>query len=333
MDIDPPEVLKNPLTVTTKLLMGPGPSSCSPRVLQAIMDDIKEGIQYAFQTKNELTLAISGSGHTGMEAVFSATVNIVSSKPGVSLKLSEIANAIERVKPKLLFIVQGDSSTGVLQPVDDLGPICPSLCAVPFDMDRWGVDAAYTCSQKILGAPPGLAPISFSPKARDVILSRKTPVPVYYWDMTLLGRQWNCFDGNRIYHHTVSANLLYGLREGLAIIADEGLEHVIQRHGTCAKRLYHGLEKMGFKLYVEQDDDRLCSVTTVSIPEWIHWDDVVLYLRRQNVTISGGLGPTAGKAFRIGLMGYNATLQNVIYLLNVLQEAIDYVKLLKISKL
>nr|CAH7751710.1 unnamed protein product [Callosobruchus chinensis] len=148
---------------------------------------------------------------------YGANVNVVSSKPGVSLKLSEIANAIERVKPKLLFIVQGDSSTGVLQPVDDLGPICrryncllavdavASLCAVPFHMDRWGVDAVYTCSQKILGAPPGLAPISFSSKARDAIFARKTPVPVYYWDMTLLGRQWKCFDGNRIYHHTVSA--------------------------------------------------------------------------------------------------------------------------------
>ncbi|CAH2005509.1 unnamed protein product [Acanthoscelides obtectus] len=336
MDIGPPECLKTALSVTPKLLMGPGPSTSSPRILQAvrqsvlehtdpdlfkIMDDIKEGLRYAFQTKNVLTLAISGTGHSGMEAVLSnllepgenvliaitgtwgdraadmarrygAIVNTVSSKFGTTLKLSEIEDAVARVRPKLFFIVQGDSSTGVLQPVDNLSAICrryncllavdvvASLGAVPFYMDRWGIDAAYAGSQKVLGAPPGLAPISFSPRARDVIFSRKTPAPVYYWDMKLVGRQWKCFDEDRIYHHTISSTLLYGLREGLSILADEGLEHAIQRHRTCAKRLYNELEKIGFELFVENEDDRLCTVTTVYIPDWVTWDDVALYMRR-----------------------------------------------------
>ncbi|XP_018567538.1 serine--pyruvate aminotransferase, mitochondrial [Anoplophora glabripennis] len=390
MDTKPPEVLKNPVNVPYKTLMGPGPSNCSPRVLYAIgrnvlghmhsevfqvMDEIKEGLRYVFQTSNELTLAVSAAGHAGMEAVISnllepgdkvliavngiwgirasdmarrygAEVNTVSVPTGENFSLALLENAIQRVKPKLLFIVQGESSAGVYQPLEGVGDIChrynclfavdtvASLGGVPFFADKWGVDAVYTGSQKVLGAPPGLAPISFSPRAQKVIFERKTPVTVFYWDMTELGRQWNCFNNVRPYHHTTCSNLLFGLREGLAQIVEEGLENVIKRHQLCAQKLYHGLERLGLQPFVEDAHKRLPTVTAISIPENVDWKQVVDYaMKNYYLEISGGLGPTAGKIWRIGLMGYNATPQNVDLVLKVLAEALQEARTKRSSKL
>ncbi|KAK4875451.1 hypothetical protein RN001_011873 [Aquatica leii] len=383
MDIQPPEVLKSPLVVPAKTLMGPGPSNCPPRVLQSlslpvlghlhpectkIMDDIKEGIRYVFQTKNELTLAVSASGHAGMEAVLCNLIepedkvliavngiwgeraNIMASRygakvvrletaPGTNFELCQFEDAISKHRPVLLFVTQGESSTGVYQPLEGLGLICEkydcllvvdtvaSLGGVPFYADRWGVDAVYTGSQKVIGAPPGITPISFSAKAQKRIFNRKTPVKVYYWDMTILGDYWACFGNPRVYHHTVSSTLLYGLREGLAMVAQEGIENVINRHKQCALRLHDGLKAIGVELFVSKESARLPTVTTIKVPENIDWTLITAYaMKHYFLEISGGLGPTVNKVFRIGIMGYNATNDNVDFVLRVFEEGLDLAK-------
>lgn len=333
-----------------------------------IMDEIKEGIQYIFQTRNELTLALSASGHGGIEAVmcnllepgekvliatngiwgyraanmaqrYGANVIQVKTQPGNNFTLELLENALMKHKPVLLFIVQGESSTGVYQPLDGLGEIChryncllavdtvASLGGVPVKADEIGIDAIYTGSQKVLGAPPGITPISFSERAKQKLFNRKTEVKVYYLDMKILGDYWACFDKNRprVYHHTISTTLLYGLREALAMVCEEGMNSVIERHQKCADQLYKGLERMGLELFVGDKLKRLPTVTTIQVPNDVDWKDVTAYaMKTYLLEISGGLGPTANKVFRIGLMGYNATPEKVDLVLEILKESLDY---------
>uniref|UniRef100_A0A6M2DD09 Alanine--glyoxylate aminotransferase n=1 Tax=Xenopsylla cheopis TaxID=163159 RepID=A0A6M2DD09_XENCH len=337
LDVSPPSVLREELVVPEKLLMGPGPSNCPPRVLQAmskpvlghlhpectkIMDDIKEGIRYVFQTRNALTLAVSASGHGGMEAVlcnllepgelvliavsgiwglraadmarrYGARVQLLESALGCSLTVEEIESALATHCPKLFFVTHGDSSTGVLQKIEGLGDLChkhncmlavdtvAALGGTPFFADRWGVDAVYTGSQKVLAAPPGITPISFSQRAQEKIFARKTPVTVYYWDMTLLGDYWYCFGRPRIYHHTISSNLLYALREALLIACEEGLESMWHRHETAAKRLHKGLQNLGLELLVQDECSRLPNVTTIKVPPGVDWMKVCAYTMKK----------------------------------------------------
>ncbi|XP_066155900.1 alanine--glyoxylate aminotransferase [Euwallacea fornicatus] len=392
MEIVSPPELKRLLAIPHKLLMGPGPSNLSPRILHAlsqpvlghmdpdvfrIMDEIKKGLQYMFQTKNKLTLCVSASGHAGMETVLCnlvepgdkvlVLVNGIWGKRAVDMaqrygatvqkmqnrdlrenfSLIEIENAVSKFKPKIFFAVQGESSTGVYQPLEGIGEITKryncllvvdtvaSLGAVPLKMDAWKIDAVYTASQKVIGTPPGLALLSFSERAQKVIRERKSKVLVYFFDIKLLGQQWKCFEEDlpRIYHHTTCANLLYALREGLAVITEEGLENVIQRHEQCAQQLYKGLAEMGLELFVEDEQKRLPSVTTIKVPPNVIWTDVVDFaMKNYHLEVSGGLDSTAGKVWRIGIMGYNAKPKNIIFILSVLKEALEHCNK-KISKL
>ncbi|XP_061387951.1 alanine--glyoxylate aminotransferase [Musca vetustissima] len=384
MEVPPPACLKRSLYVPNKTLMGPGPSNCSQRVLTSlmnpvlghlhpecleIMDEIKEGIKYVFQTKNDATMCISGSGHAGMEAAlcnliedgdvvllgttglwghraaemakrYGGDVRFVESRFGRSLKLDEIEFAFEGHKPNIFFLAQGDSSTGILQrQLKEIGEICrkynclfvvdtvASLGGTEFYMDNWSVDVAYTGSQKVLGAPPGITPISFSKRAMQHIVERKTKVKVYYFDATLIGQYWNCFGGSRIYHHTISSTLLYGLRESLAQLCAQGLTSVIMRHEQCSYRLQHGISELGLEMFVPNANDRLPTVNTIKVPAGVDWRKVAEYtMRKYNLEISGGLGPTVEQVFRIGLMGENATFERVDLVLNVLHEAIQSCK-------
>ncbi|XP_055587586.1 alanine--glyoxylate aminotransferase [Uranotaenia lowii] len=380
--VSAPTVLREPLVVPDKLLMGPGPSNAPQRVLDAmskpilghlhpetlkIMDDIKEGVRYLFQTNNTATFCLSASGHGGMEATLSnlledgdvvlvghtghwgdrsadmatrlgADVRTVKSKLGQSLSLEEIRSALLLHKPSLLFLTQGESSTGVLQGLEGVGALChehncllvvdtvASLGGTPFFMDRWEVDAVYTGSQKVLGAPPGITPMSFSHRAVERYKRRNSKVKVYYYDMGLVGDYWGCFGRPRIYHHTISATLLYGLREAVAMACEEGLPSMIARHQECARRLYRGLEAAGFELFADPKD-RIPTVTTIKVPSGIDWLKVAQHaMKTYLVEISGGLGPTAGQVFRIGLMGQNATTERVDRVLQVFSDSIKAVK-------
>ncbi|KAF7280393.1 hypothetical protein GWI33_006086 [Rhynchophorus ferrugineus] len=211
-----------------------------------------------------------------------------------------------------------------------------SLGAVPLLVDKWKIDVIYSGSQKIISAPPGLAPISFSSRAKNIIFNRTTPIKSYYWDIKLIGQQWNCFGENvaRIYHHTTSAPLLFALREALAILAEEGLKNVITRHQECANILYDGLNKIGLELYIKDKCKRLPSVTSVKVPDEVNWRAVADFaMKNYNLEISGGLGPTMGKVFRIGLMGYNATNENVLTTLGIVKESLNYARNKTNSKL
>lgn len=385
MDVEAPKALLKPLQLPQRILTGPGPSNCSQRVLQALhqqvlgymhpevfqlMDEIKAGLRYAFQTSNKLTLAVSASGHGGMEASIGNVlergekilivkaglwgeraadmaarlgihVDFLETQPGVAFTLDEFEAAVKTYLPKAVFVVHSESSTGLKQPLEGVGRIVhkyggllivdtvASLGAEPFYADAWGVDVVYTGSQKVLGAPAGITPISFSPLAEKKILSRKSPVPVYYWDMTLLGRYWNCFEdsGPRPYHHTVSATLVYGLREALAQLAEEGLAASWARHASVTDKFHKNLINRGYDFFVKNPEHRLRSVSAIVLPSGVDGTQVIRYaMERYNVEIGGGLGPSAGKVIRVGLMGVNATPGHVDLILRALDEAVKYAK-------
>nr|CAD7463634.1 unnamed protein product [Timema tahoe] len=246
--VGPPASLLKPLSIPNKVLLGAGPANCSPRVLHAmslpvlghlhpectqLMDEVKAGLQYVFQTKNPVTLAVSASGHGGMEmamcnlvepgdvvlvtvagiwgmraadmaARYGADVRILEKNPGENFCLRILEGALARHRPVLLFLVQGESSTGVYQSLQGVGPLCrrydcllvvdtvASLGGVSVQTDQWEIDVIYSGSQKVLGSPAGLAPISFNSRALSKIESRKTPVSVFYWDVKHLSNYWAC---------------------------------------------------------------------------------------------------------------------------------------------
>lgn len=195
-----------------------------------------------------------------------------------------------------------------------------------------------------LGAPPGLSPFTLSPSARAKLAKRPSPVPSYYFDHALMGDAWGVDrPSGRWYHSTPAVSSLYGLREALAMLASEGLEATWQRHADAAAQLHGGLRALGLKLFVDAPEHRLATVTTIVVPEGIAWADVTAFMStialvantrdpadafdsvaKYKIEISGGLGPSAGKVWRVGLMGNNARPGNVALLLVALKEALQH---------
>ena len=365
-DIDPGE----------KILLGPGPSSVSPRVLQAmsapcigyldpyfftVMDETQALLRAVFQTENELTIPVSGTGTAGMEASF---VNVV--EPGDEVVVcvngffgARMCEMVERMggklirvdgewgraidpdlarkavqgrSPKVLAVVHAETSTGVRQPLEDLAGIAhqagalflvdmvTSLGGVDVGLDKIGIDIAYSGTQKCLSCPPGLSPISFNAKAMKVIENRKKPVANWYLDMSLLR---NYGGSARKYHHTVPINMIYGFREALRIVMEEGLEARFARHTLNHRALVAGIEAMGLSMIVPQPE-RLPSLNTIRIPEGV--DDLRVrktLLNDFRLEIGGGLGNFAGKAWRVGLMGHSSSKRNVILFLSALYSILN----------
>ncbi|NXN65761.1 SPYA protein, partial [Himantopus himantopus] len=373
--VPPPQGLLRPLAVPERLLLGPGPSNVPPRILAAggrqllghmhpevlqVMDEIKAGIQYAFQTQNQLTLAISGTGHCAMEAALlnllehgdttlvavngiwgqraadiarrlGANVHELPKPPGEYFTLWDIEEGLTRHKPSVLFITHGESSTGVLQPLEGLGELCHrSLSASPLGASlrnclpsRAEIDVLYSGSQKVLNAPPGSAPISFSERAREKMLRRKTKPSSFYLDMGWLANYWGCDGEPRRYHHTAPINSFFSLREGLAVLAELGLESSWERHRANCAQLCQGLRDLGLELFVKEEKARLPTITTVRVPEGYDWKEITAFLMDNHaIEIAGGLGPSVGKVLRIGLMGCNSTSGNVDRVLRALRDAL-----------
>jgi len=233
----------------------------------------------------------------------------------------------------LIAMVHAETSTGVKNPVEEISHIIrnteslflvdavTSLGGIEVRVDDWGIDALYSGSQKCLSVPPGLAPVSFSEKALLKIKNRKTRVPNWYLDMSLIGEYWQK-DHKRAYHHTAPINMLYALYQALLLFFEEGAEKVFQRHAECHNKLKAGLEELGLKLYVE-DKYRLPMLNAVSIPEGIDEAEVRKKLRLEHkIEIGGGLGPLEGKIWRIGLMGYTAQTENVEKFLAALKSVL-----------
>mmetsp|Transcript_9506 Transcript_9506/g.28846 ORF Transcript_9506/g.28846 Transcript_9506/m.28846 type:complete len:416 (-) Transcript_9506:304-1551(-) len=317
-----------------------------------IMDEVQEGLRYVFQTDSKYTLMVSGTGHAGMEACianlvepgdkvvvgnkgiwgtrvvemskrFRADVLDLQAPSGQTLSYDTLKKALEEHKPKLLFLCQGESSTGVHQNLSGLGELCRktgtlllvdtvcSLGGVPLFADKWGIDAIYSGSQKCLSAPPGGAPLFLSERALAKIQSRKAPPATYNLDLNLVGDYWGWF-GKRSYHHTGMVSMWYAMREALLLVQEEGLDNMWGRHLELHHRLWAGLRSMGLEPYVEKDEDRLITVNTIKVPEGIDWAAVIKNaMDMYSLEIAGGLGPSAGKCWRVGIMGYNATAANV----------------------
>ncbi|XP_010375322.1 serine--pyruvate aminotransferase [Rhinopithecus roxellana] len=379
--VPPPKALLKPLSIPKRLLLGPGPSNLAPRIMSAggmqiigpmdkemyqIMDEIKEGIQYMFQTRNPLTLVITGSGHCALEAALvnvlepgdsflvgvngiwgqramdvgermGARVHPMTKDPGGHYTLQEVEEGLAQHKPVLLFLTHGESSTGVLQPLDGFGELChrykclllvdsvASLGGTPLYMDQQGIDILYSGSQKVLNAPPGTSFISFSDKAKKKMYSRKTKPFSFYLDIKWLANFWGCDDQPRMYHHTIPVISLYGLRESLALIAEQGLENSWRQHREATAYLHRRLQALGLQLFVKDPALRLPTVTAVAVPAGYDWRDIVSYvLDHFDIQIIGGLGPSTGKVLRIGLLGRNATRENVDRVTEALGAALQH---------
>ena len=327
-----------------------------------VMDDTVGLLRRVFGTENRLTLPVSGTGTAGMEAALTnviepgdgvvvgvkgyfgeriadiatrcgGVVTRVEAEWGTHISAATIAEAVAKVPtPKLIALVHGETSTGVLQPLKDaveiahqsgalfLADCVTSLGGQPVDMDVLGIDIAYSCTQKCLAAPPGLSPISFSDRAVAVIQNRKTPIQSFYLDMTLLENYWHGEKEKRGYHHTVSMSLIYALREALRVILEEGLDARYQRHAHNADALLAGAKAIGLQPAAEEDY-RAPMLTTLRIPDGI--DDATIRRRLiadYGIEIGAGLGVFAGKAWRIGLMGESSNERNVMLVLNALEK-------------
>lgn len=327
--------------------------------LLRLLDETRLLLRGAFRTGNELALAVSGTGMAGMEAVLGSLlepgdrlvvgaagffghrmaelagrmgveVTAIEKPWGEVFAAEEIEAAVAQARPKAVALVHAETSTGALQPMEGLGEIAhrhdallvvdcvTSLGGVPVLVDEWGADAAYSGSQKCLGCPSGLAPVTLSSRARDVMRARSRPPHAWYLDLGLLERYWG---GDRAYHHTISSPLVYALREGLRLVAEEGLESRWERHRANAEMLWDGLEAMGLTLHVADAARRVPSLTTVRVPEGVDEAEVRGRLRDDyGIEIGSGLGPLKGEVWRIGLMGHGSQKASVILLLAALVD-------------
>ena len=325
-----------------------------------VMDDTVALLRQVFGTENRLTLPVSGTGTAGMEAALTnvvepgdgvvvgingyfgerianiaarcgGIVTTIEAEWGTHISTEKIAEAVAKASDlKLVALVHGETSTGILQPLADaieiahnrgalfLADCVTSLGGQPVDMDARGIDIAYSCTQKCLAGPPGLSPISFSERAVDVIRNRKTPIQSFYLDMTLLENYWH--GEKRSYHHTVSMSMIYALREALRVVLEEGLAARYERHELNARALLAGAKTIGLQP-ASEEGYRAPMLTTLRIPEGI--DDATIRTRLitdYGIEIGAGLGIFAGKAWRIGLMGESANERNVMLVLNALEK-------------
>ena len=359
------------LPATERILLGPGPSPVSPRIMRAMaapvlshldpdlvamLDDVRARLGRVFRLGDDgLALAISGTGTAGMEAAvanvahdgthalvvvtgyfgdrlaqmlgrYGARVTRLEVEWGRACDPEAVRKALASGRVNLVAVVQAETSTGVLNPVDAIARLArehdaltlvdavTSLAAHPLDLAAWDVDVCYSCSQKGLGAPSGMAPIAFGPRA----LARRVPSRSFYLDLSLLEDYWV----RRKYHHTLSSTLLYALREALVAAEEEGLEARWARHRRHHRVLAAGLGAMGLEL-LPPEAERLWSLNAVCVPDGVDEAAVRRSLLQQfNIEIGAGLGPLAGRIWRVGLMGSGSSRQLVLMFLSALEQAL-----------
>jgi alanine-glyoxylate transaminase/serine-glyoxylate transaminase/serine-pyruvate transaminase len=259
-----------------------------------------------------------------------AKVHRVDAEWGRIVEPAKIAAAIKIAKrPKLVALVHAETSTGMHQPIEEISALAhragalmvmdavTSLGCVPVEIDQWQIDCCYSCTQKGIGAPPGLAPVTFSARAMDAVHKRKTKCRSWYFDVALIEHYWG---PDRVYHHTAPITMNYALYEALRIVVEEGLEARWRRHVANASALVAGLSAMGLELAAEEGH-RLPQLTAVRVPSGV--DEAALraeLLRLFNIEVGAGLGPFKGKVLRIGLMGEGSRRENVMLILNALEE-------------
>lgn len=259
---------------------------------------------------------------------------------GQPLDMQRVGEAFKKSSARIVAMVHAETSTGMRNPIEKLKSLrdvrdavivvdsVTSLGAHPVGVDRNGIDASYSCTQKGIGAPPGLAPVTFSERALEKIRARRKPPQTWYLDVQLLDKYWG---SQRVYHHTAPALLNYALREALAIILEEGLEARWQRHERNSRAFVTGIESMGLEMLLALEH-RLWSLNAVRIPAGV--DDARVrsrLLNQHNIEIGSGLGALKGKIWRVGLMGSNSTENTVLLLLSALRSALASEALRKVT--
>ena len=256
---------------------------------------------------------------------------VVEAKWGEAIDVEQIEAALNSCRPRALALVHAETSTGVLQDLTGLAEMAhgrdallivdavTSLAGHPVGVDRSGIDICYSGTQKCIGAPPGLSPITFNQRALDRIRSRRSKVQSWYLDITLVENYWG---EDRTYHHTAPISMNYALREALRLIHEEGLEARWRRHELNHRALVAGVEAMGLRMAVAPAQ-RLWSLNAVSVPDGVDDARVRARLLEENIEIGGGLGPLKGRIWRIGLMGSGSTRENVLLVLDALHRALN----------
>jgi alanine-glyoxylate transaminase/serine-glyoxylate transaminase/serine-pyruvate transaminase len=358
--------------IPDRLLLGPGPSPVSTRVLRAlsapilshldpvtlaIMDGTRERLDRVFRAENgSLSLLTSGTGTSAMETCvanltapgkravaivngyfgdrlaqmlqrYGAEVTRVDGEWGRAIDPAQVGPVMDRVKPHIVAIVHGETSTGVRNPVKDVAALArehdaltisdavTSLGAVPVEIEAWGVDACYSCGQKGIGAPSGMAPVTFSRRA----LERRVECRSFYLDLRLLEDYWV----KRKYHHTLCSSVLIAFHEALIELEAEGLERRWARHEQCHRGLVAGLRGIGLGL-LPRESERLWNLNTVRVPDGVDEAKVRQHLLNEsNIEIGSGLGPLAGKIWRVGIMGAGATRAIVMQFLAAFERALS----------
>jgi alanine-glyoxylate transaminase/serine-glyoxylate transaminase/serine-pyruvate transaminase len=356
---------------TDRILLGPGPSLTSPRVMRAmaaptvshldpfmfaLLDDVRARLGRLFRApQGSFAFAVSGTGTAGMEAAvanvvrpgsrvlaivtgyfadrlaqmcerYGAVVSRLEADWGRAVDPDALRRALADQPADLVAMVHAETSTGVLNPVDRLAPIAREHGALvlvdavtsfgghPLDVAGWGIDVCYSCTQKCLGAPSGLAPIVFTPRA----LERRVKGRSFYFDLQLLEDYWI----RRKYHHTMSSTLVYALDEALAAVEEEGLEARWARHERHHRALCEGLASIGLGL-LPPEGERLWTLNAVRVPDGV--DEAAVRRRlldEFNIEIGAGLGPLAGKIWRVGLMGASSELRLVVLLSSALEDSL-----------
>ena len=261
-------------------------------------------------------------------------LHVVEGEWGKIIAPEDVENKLKAVNAKLVGIVHAETSTGILQPLGDISALAKrydalllvdcvtSLGGVPVNLDATGIDVAYSCTQKCLGCPPGLSPVSFSDRAVEMVHGRKTEVQSWYLDIRMISDYWG---EERVYHHTAPILMNYAINEALRLVHEEGLNERYYRHRLHSQALAVGLESMGIKR-IAQEEYRAPMLTSVSIPDGM--DDVTIrrrLLQEYNIEIGGGFGVFKGKAWRIGLMGETCRKESVIRLLTALGDLLPNV--------
>ena len=327
----------------------------------SIMDAIKGQLKTLLHTQNELTIPISGTGSAGMECCFvnliekddpvlilvngvfgmrmqdvatrlGAEVDILEFDWGTPVIVDVLQKQLSQKTYKLVAVVHAETSTGVMNPVAGIGSLLrnkdtlflvdavTSFGGMELLMDDWGIDVLYSGTQKCLSCPPGLSPVSFSPAAAAALQKRKSKVPNWYLDLSLIMNYWE--GATRAYHHTAPVNMLYGLYQALSLILEEGEARVFERHMETHRQLVRELDHLGIRMHVDAAC-RLPMLNAVTIPDGV--DDAAIrsrLLREYRIEIGAGLGPLAGKIWRIGLMGHTARPDNVEKLIQALRAVL-----------
>jgi alanine-glyoxylate transaminase/serine-glyoxylate transaminase/serine-pyruvate transaminase len=326
-----------------------------------LMDETKSLMQKLMGTTNAVTLPISGTGSAGMEAAFvnliergdrvlvlingvfgnrmkdvagrlGAQVDALEFEWGTPVLVDRVAEKLKENRYQIVAVVHAETSTGVRNPVAEIGSLVrdngalylvdgvTSLGGIPVQLDTWGVDAFYSGTQKCLSCPPGLAPLSFSDRAVEKLKARSTKVPNWYLDLSMIISYWE--GAKRAYHHTAPINMIYGLYQALLCVREEGTEPTFARHQAAHQQLVQGLSEIGIELLVAPDH-RLPMLNAVKVPAGV--DEAAARSKLLNdyqIEIGAGLGPLAGKIWRVGLMGHTARPENVDRFLKALKKTV-----------